>query len=233
MAKISYLFTDRHGGLSSPPYDSFNLAYHVGDDERSVQRNRDILKRKTALLSIVWMDQIHSNRVHVVDTPLGGDTTIDRCDAIVTDLTQTGLAVMVADCIPLLLYDTKRQVIAAAHAGRNGTFLQIAPKTVRTMQRRFGCDPGEIHAVIGPSIGPCCYEIGEDLAAIVEKSFGKQYMNDRYLDIQRLNVDMLTGIGVKAENIDVSPICSACSSDHYSYRREGTTGRFAGLIWME
>ena len=216
--------------MSRPPYTSFNLALHVGDRREDVLRNRTHLSRAIGDVPIVWMEQVHGDLIRLVAKTEAA--TFPACDALVTDLSGVALAVMTADCVPLLLYDTVRHVIAAVHAGRNSTFLKIAPKTVRTMQERFGCEAADIHALMGPSIGPCCYEIGEDLATIVEKSFGPHYMNGRYLDLRRLNAEMLEDVGVKARNIEISAICTACSPNYYSYRKEGKTGRFAGLIWM-
>ncbi|BDY13142.1 peptidoglycan editing factor PgeF [Hydrogenimonas cancrithermarum] len=228
---IRYRFTDRHGGTGSPPYDTFNLARHVGDHPADVSRNRARLKENLGMETIVWMEQVHGARIEVV-TSMHLET-VPACDAIVTDNPDIALAVMVADCIPILMYDATKGVVAAVHAGRNGTFLKIAPKTVRTLQERFGCTPTDIRVVMGPSIHACCYEIGDDLAAVVEKNFGKGYMNGRSLDLQKLNRDQLTEAGVGEGNIEISEVCTCCDHDYFSYRREGTTGRFAGVIWME
>jgi len=229
--KIKYYFTDRHGGVSTPPYDSLNLAFHVGDNKASVIKNRTILQNKLNLQNIIWMEQVHGNSVQTIFSPQ--PEPIPACDAIITSQPNIALAVMVADCIPILMFDPKRHIIAAVHAGRNGTFLQIASKTVEVMQKEFGCVPADIQVIMGPSIHSCCYEIGNELVAIVEKNFGKNYLNGRMLDLQKLNRDQLIKANVKKDNIKISSICTCCDSNYFSYRREGTTGRFVGVIWME
>ncbi len=228
--KIDRLFTDRRGGVSSSPYESLNLALHTGDDPASVARNRNILQKRVGL-PIRFMQQVHGDNIAIVDE--SSPETLPDCDAIVTNRPGIALAVMVADCIPMLLFDKKKGVAAAVHAGRNGTFLNIGAKCVKTMVERFGCRSGDIYAEMGPSIRACCYEISEEMARLVRKSFGESYMNGRYLDLQSLNRDRLLEAGLREDRIDISDICTCCSTDHFSYRREGTTGRFAGAIWIE
>lgn len=229
--KIRTLFTDRNGGVSRPPYQSFNLAFHTGDDPAAVKRNREILKKRTGVSSIVWMDQVHGDRVETVD--ISTPSPLLACDAIVTDESDLALAVMVADCIPILLSDKTKGVIAAIHAGRNGTLKEIAKKTVETMQKNFGSTPADIEAKLGPSICERCYEVSKQIADIVKKSFGSSYVNGRYLNLRRLNFDQLTGAGLKPEKIEISDICTKCTEEYFSYRKEGVTGRFAGVIWIE
>ncbi len=226
--------SDRHGGVSPAPYDTLNIALHVGDNPVNVLRNRTILANRYDYLSenLIYMEQTHSANIAVIDD--AAINKIDNCDALITDQKNIPLMVMIADCIPLLLFDPVQRVIAAVHAGRNGTFAQIGPKTVATMQERFATKPGDILAALGPSIHACCYEVGADLADITVKNFGEAYIQKRgeknYMDLQKLNVDQLTGAGLSPEHIEVSPHCSACDSNYFSYRREGTTGRFAGVI---
>jgi len=229
--KIKYNFTDRHGGVSTPPYDSLNLALHAGDDQASVIKNRTILQSILNLQNIVWMEQVHGNNVQTIFS--AQSEPIPACDAIITDQPNIALAVMVADCIPILMFDPKQNIIAAVHAGRNGTFLQIAPKTVEVMQKEFGCVSADIQVIMGPSIHSCCYEIGDELATIVEKSFGKSYMNGRMFDLQKLNRDQLIEVKVREENIKISSTCTCCSHNYFSYRRDRVTGRFVGVIWMK
>ncbi|WP_457592440.1 peptidoglycan editing factor PgeF [Hydrogenimonas sp.] len=226
---IHTLFTDRKGGASLPPYDTFNLAFHTGDDRAAVAKNRALLKERIGVETLHFMEQIHSDTVRIVDKSAG---PLLRCDAIVTASFSNALVVMVADCIPILLYDEERGVIAAVHAGRNGTFKNISAKTVEVIHQEFGCRPERIKAKLGPSIHTCCYEVSEEMAQIAEKSFGKGYVNGRYLNLQRLNRDQLVKAGLHPGNIDISEICTCCSDRHFSYRREGITGRFAGVVWM-
>ncbi len=229
--KIETLFTDRKGGVSASPYDTLNLAYHTGDNPASVQENRKLLKSKMGVERVFYMEQVHGCEVAVVDTK--SPDTLPSCDAVVTSASNIALAVMVADCIPILLSDSDRGVIAAVHAGRNGTFLNIAAKSIQKMAKEFGSDPEKIEAKLGPSIHGCCYEVSEELAQIARKNFTSKYVNGRYLDLQGINEKQLMEAGVKKSNIEISPICTCCDKNYFSYRREGVTGRFAGIIWMK
>ena len=228
--RIHTLFTDRHGGISKPPYESFNLALHVGDDPRCVEHNRRRLSRRLNGLPIVWMEQVHGDGIRTIQDPT--PTTVPATDAIVTGRPGVALAVMVADCIPLLLFDDKKGVIAAVHAGRNGVFLNIAGKTVAEMGEIYGCAPADIHARLGPSIQACCYEVSPEIAAIAQKNFPENYVNGRYLDLPGMAVWQLKRAGLRSENIERSPLCTCCDENLFSYRKSGTTGRFAGLVWM-
>lgn len=227
---IETSFTDRHGGVSKAPFDTFNLAFHTGDDPNAVRKNRSRLRESIGIETIVWMDQVHGDHIEVVTS--FRPEPVASCDAVVTDRKGLALAVMVADCIPILMYDPDREVIAALHAGRKGTLLNIASKTVETMVERFDAGPDRIRAMLGPSIHVCCYEVGPDIAAEIRKNHGSRYVNDRSLDLQELNRDQLVEAGVQPRNIEVSPICTCCDRNYFSYRREGVTGRFAGIIWM-
>jgi YfiH family protein len=229
--KARFLFTDRHGGVGEPPYDTFNLAFHTGDRPDTVAINRQILQQRHRTPPVVWMEQVHGDTVRRVD-----DAELDThpaCDALVTDRPGIALAVMVADCLPILIHDPLRHAVAAIHAGRNGTLLGIAAKTLEKMGEWYGTDPADVTVTIGPAIGVCCYEVGEEIAAIVRKTHGERYVNGRSLDLKTLNRDLLVKAGVRPENIDVSSVCTRCDGNHFSYRREGKTGRFAGLVWME
>ncbi|WP_300365729.1 peptidoglycan editing factor PgeF [Hydrogenimonas sp.] len=228
---IRTLFTDRHGGESLPPYDTFNLAYHTGDLPEHVDRNRILLQRRIGSEHIAWMDQVHGDRIRIVESV--EETTPPSCDALVTDRPGIALAVMVADCIPILLHDPVRGVIAAVHAGRNGTFLKVASKTAEAMGERFGSAMEDIRVTMGPSIHACCYEVGEEIGAIVRKNFGDAYMNDRSLNLQELNREMLLQSGITRRHIEISDICTCCNPNYFSYRRERTTGRSVGVVWIE
>ncbi|WP_281951805.1 peptidoglycan editing factor PgeF [Nitrosophilus kaiyonis] len=220
---INYIFTDRFGGVSEENYKSFNLAFHVGDKRENVEKNREILKNKIKVSKIVFMNQLHSDKVEVVNDL----DKIYNCDGIICDKKDVALAVMVADCIPLLLYSDS--LIAAVHAGRNGTFLEISKKCVLKM-KKMGAK--NIKAIIGPSIRSCCYEVGEEILDIAKKSFSEKYIkNKKFLDIVSMNIDQLKSVGV--ENIKLFNDCTCCNKKYFSYRREKITGRFVGVIWRK
>jgi len=226
--------SNRYGGVSSLPYESLNLALHVGDNPINVLKNRSHLAQEYNFYieNLIYMEQTHSNNITVIDHT--ATNKIDNCDAVITNQSNIPLMVMVADCIPILMYDPIHQVIAAVHAGRNGTFKEIASKTIQKMHVAFGSKPKDIKVALGPSIHRCCYQVGAEIAQITKQNFGEKYIHSlaqkQYLDLQSLNFDQLTKIGVEPNNIEVSPQCSCCDETYFSYRREGITGRFAGII---
>jgi YfiH family protein len=221
--------TTRYSGVSDAPYDSLNLALHVGDNPKRVLENRTILSQNCDfyLDNLIYMDQTHGDNIQIVK-----DSAINKipdCDAIITKQRNIPIMVMVADCIPILFYDPVKKIIAVAHAGRAGTFKSISKKTVLKMES----EPSDVLVYLGASIKQCCYEVGDGVGEIVKKSFGKKYMKKGYLNLQQMNLDQLISIGVKKDNIEISPICTCCNGDYFSYRREGTTGRFAGLMMLK
>ncbi len=227
-------FSDRWGGVSNPPYHELNLALHVGDNPIDVLKNREIMSKKFDFYidNLIYMDQTHSDNIKIINDTFTNKQ--ENCDGIITNKPNIPLMVMVADCIPVLLYDRIKKVIGAIHAGRNGTFKSISKKAVFIMKEKFNSNPEDIVVSLGASIKSCCYEVGEDLADIAIKSFGDKYVLKKdssfYLDLQTLNFDQLKKIGVKEENIEISTICTSCDKNYFSYRRDGVTGRFAGVI---
>ncbi len=235
-SELFHTITDRYGGVSLKPYDSLNLALHVGDEVKDVLENRILTSEKYdfSIKNLIYMDQVHGNEVVVVEHAM--DNKIENCDALITNERKIPLMVMVADCIPILFYDSVKKVVGVAHAGRNGTFLRIAQKSVLKMQERYGCDTKDIMIGLGASIQSCCYEVGKDLADICTKNFGEGFVMMKqekyYLDLQSLNHAQLLEVGIKEENIELSTTCTACDENYFSYRREGETGRFAGFIMI-
>lgn len=206
-----------------------NMAYHVGDEIKNVNNNRKILADKYSYdyKSLVSMNQTHGNNVEIITE--SSSKVIDDCDGLITNIKDIPLMVMVADCIPILLHDEKKGVIAALHAGRNSTFLKIVEVAINKMKDNFGTNPLDIKATLGPSIQKCCYEVSVELANIVKTSFGSQFVEGRNIDLQAINRSILLNNGV--ENIEISTICTKCTSKvHFSYRKEPKTGRFAGII---
>ncbi|MFV7790447.1 peptidoglycan editing factor PgeF [Aliarcobacter lanthieri] len=221
--KIIYNFTTSNDG---------NLAFHVGDNEKNVIKNRQNLALKIGYdyNDLIYMNQTHGNNIQIVDE--NSPKLIENCDAIITKSKNLPLMVMVADCIPILMFDEKKGVIAAIHAGRNSTFLKIAQIVAQKMIDEFDCKVIDIKVVLGASIQKCCYEVSSELALIVENSFGKEFINGRNIDLQGINKKLLLEIGIK--NIEISSICTKCSNKPYfSYRKDKNTGRFAGVIFID
>lgn len=221
--RVFYTFTDKNDG---------NLAFHVEDNEINVIKNRKNLALKLGYNyeDLVYMNQIHSSNIIVVDE--NSPKLVDNCDSIITRSKNLPLMVMVADCIPILMFDSKQGVVAAIHAGRNSTFLEIAKKTAEVFIEKFSSNPEDINAVFGASILKCCYEVSDELSKIVENSFGKEFVKNNYIDLQGINKKQLNDLGIK--DIEISNICTKCGDKPYfSYRKDKKTGRFAGIIILK
>jgi YfiH family protein len=231
-----FAFADRHGGLSVEPYATLNLGGHVGDDPATVLDNRrlaaDMLGVDAA--RVVYMNQVHGADVAVVDGPWPGVAA--DVDALVTTTPGLCLAVLVADCTPVLLADPAARVVAAAHAGRPGLAAGVVPATLRRMIE-LGADPARVIAVTGPAVCGLCYEVPAELqdevAALVPASRSTTRQGTPGIDVPGGVWSQLTDAGVDPSNGQRSPVCAMESTDHFSYRREKLTGRFAGFVWFD
>jgi hypothetical protein len=215
-----------------------NLAFHVGDDPSLVEIRHEVLACQSGYdcMSLVHMRQIHSDIVHIVSDE-DSFTTPPECDALITDKRNTPLMVMVADCAPILFYDPKRKVIAVAHAGRAGAFNAIASKTVQRMEKEFRTKPKDLLVCIGAGISPCCYEVGQEIADEAHAkgfAYALQTKGEKYfLDINKILRTQLLGCGIDAKHLEISNKCTACDTKTYfSYRAEGKTGRFSGVLML-
>lgn len=229
------VFTSRAGGASSSPYDSFNLGDHVGDDPAAVAANRARLLRATGLDDIVWMEQLHTNTVTTVGAERRGMTEpVETTDALVTTEKRLGLGVLVADCTPVLLVDVPAGVIAAVHAGRLGARNGIIRNTVNAMME-LGATPSTMQVLMGPAASGRNYEVPEEMARDVEKhlpgSLTRTAKGTWGVDVRAGLVRQLMELGITA--IESDPRCTIEDQDFFSYRREGVTGRQAGVIWLE
>ena len=216
------VFTTRRNGASLAPYESLNLAQHVGDSAETVARNRELLSKITG--PIQFMNQVHGDEVVEVKS-IGDDPT---CDALITRAPGIALAVMVADCIPLLL--SSSTVVGAVHVGRRGLMNSVAVKAVDAM-RTLGAD--QIHAQLGPSICGRCYEVPQELAdEVVAKHPAASSLTNNLtpaLDLPRALIADLVASGVTYE---ASTICTLENDEYFSYRRHNITGRNAGVVWL-
>jgi YfiH family protein len=229
---IGAAFTARAGGVSRAPFDSLNLGGAVGDDDAAVADNR---ARVAAALGadparIVWMRQVHGADVASVTTP-----RLDfPVDATVTTEPGLVLAVLVADCAPVLLADPVAGVVGAAHSGRPGTAAGVVPALVTEM-RKHGAEPERIRAALGPAACGGCYEVPAQMRDEVEAAAPGSYATTTAgtpgLDIRAGIAAQLAAEGVTSVRID--PRCTIETPDLFSYRREGRTGRFAGFVWLK
>jgi polyphenol oxidase len=230
-----FAFTDRWGGVSAVPYDSLNLGGAAGDEPAAVLANR---ARAAAALDrdperVVWMNQVHGRDVAVVEAPWP-DGPSPAVDAVVTLRADLTLAVLTADCVPVLLADPVAGVAGAAHAGRAGLAAGVVPAVVETMITS-GADPGRMIAALGPSVCGTCYEVPaalrDDVAAVAPEAFAETRRGTPALDVGAGVRAQLARLGVRVH--ETPAVCTLESSDHYSYRREGRTGRLASYVWLD
>jgi YfiH family protein len=245
ISNLAHFITTRIGGVSFPPNNSLNLGLHTNDNADHVLTNRALLAKKTGIgkEQFLYASQVHSGDVKIIDSTAIENGVLSqnpRTDATITALPGICLMVMVADCVPLLLFDPVKKVSAVIHAGWRGTVHQITTNTIRAMIEHFGCHPADILAGIGPSIGPCCYEVGEDVREFVATSFGttEGYLIQKnpspkpHFDLWYANHKQLTDCGLQTDNIEISKLCTRCKSDIFFSSRAsgGITGRFAAGI---
>ncbi|MGW2421696.1 peptidoglycan editing factor PgeF [Streptomyces sp. NPDC001709] len=231
-----FAFTDRWGGVSAAPYEELNLGGAVGDAPEAVRANRDIAAKSLGLDpgQVVWMNQVHGADVAVVDAPWGTGSPVPEVDAIVTARRGLALAVLTADCVPVLLADPVAGVVAAAHAGRPGMVKGVVPAAVRAMTE-LGAEPGRIVARTGPAVCGRCYEVPEtmraEVAAVEPAAHAETSWGTPALDVSAGVHAQLDRLGVRDRA--QAPECTLESDDHFSYRRDRTTGRLAGYVWLD
>jgi len=234
---IFHFITTRNNGVSPEPFKSLNLGYKSGDNLKNVSSNWDILKNDIGLMNTktILLNQVHSDKVIIINSkPVKSSNQKITGDAIITAQKGLLIAVLVADCVPIILYDPNKSVIGVVHAGWRGSSLEIAKKSVRKMKELFFSEPKDIIAGIGPSIGPCCYKVKSDVAkhfteyksAVINKK------NRYYIDLWEINRFQLIESGINEDNIEIAGLCTSCNNElFFSYRKQNPTGRFAlGVI---
>ncbi|MFE0777715.1 peptidoglycan editing factor PgeF [Streptomyces sp. NPDC058861] len=230
-----FAFTDRWGGVSAVPHEELNLGGAVGDDPGTVLANRALAAGALGLdpALVVWMNQVHGADVAEVDGPWG-EAEIPSVDALVTTRRGLALAVLTADCVPVLLADPVAGVAAAAHAGRPGMVAGVVPAAVKAMTG-LGADPARIVARTGPSVCGRCYEVPEamrdEVAAVEPAAAARTSWGTPAVDVAAGVRAQLERLGVR--DVEDAGTCTLESRDHYSYRRDRTTGRLAGYVWLD
>ena len=230
-----FAFTDRWGGVSAVPYGTLNLGGAVGDSPHAVATNRGLVAEALGLWAdrVVWMNQVHGNDVAVVDHA-DQRHELPPVDGVVSRSRDLALAVLTADCTPVLLADTEAGVVGAAHAGRPGLLAGVVPATVAAMVE-LGADPARMTVRLGPAVCGRCYEVPdlmrEEAAAIAPGSYATTSWGTPAIDVGGGVRGQLTDLGVV--KITDSTVCTLESVDHFSYRRERTTGRLASYVWLE
>lgn len=244
--RLTHGFTLRTGGASLAPYNSLNLGLHVGDDPQAVLKNRHLLAAALQYeeQKVTVGQQVHGTMIREVseqNTGCGHATLIDALpdtDGLICSQPDIVLMAHAADCTLLFFYDPQRCCIGLAHAGWRGAVCGMGPRMVDAMLKQ-GCSVDHLRVALAPSIGPCCYKVGESVIHKVENhlrsSVLKEVMGDTYFDLPKYQALQLQEAGIRSEHLTKSAYCTNCHPDlFYSYRAAGGhTGRMAGVISMK
>lgn len=190
------------------------------------------LSEKWPKRPVIALKQVHSGRV----IPASEATPKTEGDALICGDAGKFLSIRTADCLPLLFADSKKRVVAAAHAGWRGTVAEIAARTVEAMEKRFGSNPRDLVVAMGPCIGDCCFEVGPEVATQFRKFLPERRDLDRVakISLREANVRQLLSVGIRAEQIEMSDACTKCGTElFHSYRRDGkAAGRMTAMIGL-
>lgn len=246
---VNVVFTGRHGGVSQLPYASLNLGFHVGDLPEHVHQNRELVANVLGInaATITSPSQQHTGIVELFEynTQAGSGSVseasdFDPCDGLVTSFQQAPILLLYADCTPVVLTATDtlgNPAVAVLHAGRKGLIEGVVENGVSLMAETFNIVRETITAAVGPAIGACCYQVGDDIASEFESRIGPDVIdrNDEgsWLDMQSATEAALLEAGLVPDNIHVLEICTSCDPDFFSYRRDGVTGRHGAIAWIE
>lgn len=243
--------TTRNGAVEGNPYSSFNLGVHSGEDVDTVLKHQETLREAVGISPDCFFlpRQIHGNGVAVIDEDVLGmssderESLLARADALITDIPMVCIGITTADCVPVLLYDPVKKVVAAVHAGWRGTILHIVSATVRNMTARFGSAPSDLYAAIGPSIGMEQFEIGDEVFASFRNSYSDiDKLSIRHAGTGKYHIDLweanridLCDAGVLTEHIEIAGLCTRTYNDlFFSARALGMkSGRFISGIYLK
>jgi YfiH family protein len=234
---IRHTFLTRVGGVSLSPYDSLNLSDRNGDMEEIVSKNKKLVSAAFDFdpRHLILLDQMQQDKILLLKEPIIKPSSPLEYDALITNSPNTFLGILTADCLPIFVVDPKKRVIAAIHAGRQGTALHITAKVLKEMEEEFGCSVRDLLISIGPSIGSCCYEIDEKVFHPEWEPFSISRGTGKWVvDLAQINISQMKKEGIKEEQIFWINLCTYCNNDlFFSYRREGRTGRqlsFVGIV---
>ncbi len=236
---VTHGFTTRKGGVSKPPFASLNLGLTSGDLIESVRENRELLGRVMGYLPRESVELVHGRDVHVQrDSNITANLV--KADAVVTSISRVPLTVFYADCVPVFILDCRKPAIGLVHAGWRGTVAKVVSETIEVMRHEFGSDGENCLFAIAPSIGPCCFAVDGDVAALFLETFKewKDLMvttsNKCYINLWEINRRLIMSKGVPERNVVKASLCTACNDDmFFSYRRDNhVTGRMAATIML-
>ncbi len=239
---VQHGFTTKLGGASHGHIEGLNLGFRVNDNIEDVKTNYRYLAEDLSMPyeKMVLAKQTHTDNIRIVtEDDLGKGLTkasdIEDTDGLITNCKNIPLIVFSADCTPILIFDPVKKAVGAIHAGWRGSVKNIAGGAIDLMHSAFGSNPKDILCAIGPSIGPCCFEIGDDIVDMFPNEYVKNKSDKKYLvDLWKLNSKNLENSGIQPENIFVSGVCTVCNCDtYYSYRvQKERTGRQGAVIML-
>lgn len=232
--QIDFIVTSRENGFSKKEFSSLNLAYHVSDNNKSVAKNRAKIKNLFyANKPLIWLNQIHSDIIQTYPNK-NPQAFCQTGDAILCKDKKIKAMIMVADCIPVCIFDSKNNVFALIHAGRQGLFKNIVPKTLEKMSKNYRSNYKDLLVFIGPCIQKCCYEIQKDILKQLQELFPESFEHfitkkntQIYLDLPAILKTQLIAQGISQHNIEELAICTKEENKLFSYRQNKKTGRFA------
>lgn len=237
---LKHFTSTRLGGVSKNHLESLNLGYTVNDKPEFVDKNIDLLAEATGISKSCMVFPKQTNGTNIAIVKSVNDVFFDT-DALITDIAGICIGVRTADCVPVLIYEPERRIIAAVHSGWKGTVEKIAKSTIEIMVNEFGANPQKMIAGIGPSISPAVYEVGSDVISLVKQAFGNENVlkhlpgsEKALFDLWQANKIVLTESGIPASNIEIAEMCTFSNPDlFYSARRDKpVTGRLATGIMM-
>jgi hypothetical protein len=246
--KLKHCFTTRRGGVSRDECCSLNMGFNRKDERENVLENfrRVCASLGIKLENLVFSNQVHDNRIRIVTEADRGkgilrDSDIVGYDGLVTNRREVALVTFYADCVPVFLYDSSKEVISLVHSGWRSTVKEISREAITVMKGAYGCNPGDIEAAVGPSIGSCCYEVGEDTYKEFEERlpwalehFKQTGAGKWKVSLQGIINHTLKDCGVAGENISMSNLCTRCFDElFFSHRRDkGKTGSMAAIMQL-
>lgn len=244
---LTHCFTSRIGGVSYAPYEGLNLGFNSGDDVEAVTENHALLANALHIskTDFVYTKQVHDIQIFKVDEhfePAGDQSSIERIDGLITDHPSFALHTVYADCVPVYVLDPVHKAIGMAHSGWRGTVGKIGKVLVESMADAFGTRPADCLAGIGPSIGPCCFEVGKEVTKAFEDAFDDQAyyhvpmdQGKDHVNLWESNKQVLIEAGIPHKGIICAEMCTCCNETYfYSYRRDkGSTGRMAGIMKLK
>jgi len=236
--ELTHSISCRIGGESQPPFDGMNMSLGVGDDLQAVAANRKRLLERTGGGIHVYTRQTHGTSIRVITHAAGSriesiEAELSPADALITNVPGIRLLIQTADCQAVMLVDPQVRVVANVHSGWRGSVADIIGKTVARMVTEFGCRPGDMHAAIGPSLGPCCAEF-VNYKQEIPRQWWSFRVGPHHFDFWRISRHQLVSAGLSDDHVTTPGLCTRCNPGlFYSYRAARRTGRFAALIGMD